>query len=93
MWLHLGVATEAANVGGRLEKSGEGTMLKTLAIVVLAMGMSVGMAQARGHMHMHKPLSPCETERAAAATCACGPGKITCQKGMFCHAFASVCRP
>jgi hypothetical protein len=68
-------------------------MFKTLAVVVLAMGMSVGMAQARGHMHMQKPLSPCETERPAAATCACGPAKMTCQKGMWCHAFMSVCRP
>jgi hypothetical protein len=66
-------------------------MLKTFAVVVLAMGMSVGLAQAKGHMH--KPLSPCETERPAAATCACGPGKMTCQKGMWCHAFAGICRP
>jgi hypothetical protein len=65
-------------------------MLKTLAVVMLTMGMSVGLAQAKGHM---KPLSPCETERAAAATCACGPGKVTCQKGMYCHAFAGICRP
>ena len=85
--------TQAVNHGSRFKQFGEGTMLKTLAVVVLAMGMSVGMAQARGHMHMQKPLSPCETERPAAASCACGPGKMTCQKGMWCHAFMSVCRP
>lgn len=68
-------------------------MFRTFAVVVLAMGMSVGLAHARGHMHMQKPLVQCETDRPAAATCACGPAKVSCAKGMWCHAFASACRP
>jgi hypothetical protein len=69
-------------------------MLRTFAVMLLAIVMSVGLAQARGHRFAPRPpLSQCETERATTATCVCGPAKVLCPKGMFCHAFINVCRP
>jgi hypothetical protein len=69
-------------------------MLRIFAIALLAIVMSVGLAQARGHMHAQKTaLLQCESERPAAATCLCGPGKMMCPKGVWCHAFISTCRP
>lgn len=69
-------------------------MLKTFAIALLATAMSVGLADAKGHKHKAAPkasLAYCQNEQAAAANCACGPAKMTCAKGMWCHAFVSVC--
>jgi hypothetical protein len=65
-------------------------MLRTFAIALLATAMSVGLAEAKGH----KPkasLAPCQTELQVKGACACGPAKITCPAGMYCHAFASAC--
>jgi len=64
-------------------------MLRTFAVGLLAIGMSVGMAQAKGHKP--KALSYCETDQQLKGTCACGPAKMTCPKGMWCHAFTSAC--
>jgi hypothetical protein len=69
-------------------------MLRTFAVALLAIGMSAGLAQAKGHRHMAKPkasLAYCQTDQEAKATCACGPAKMACPKGMWCHAFASTC--
>lgn len=66
-------------------------MLKTFAVALLATAMSVGVAGAKGHMAKPKALSPCQTEQQVKATCACGPAKITCQTGMYCHAFGNAC--
>ncbi len=65
-------------------------MLKTFAIALFAVSLSVGLAQAKGAMHK-KTLAACQTEQQAKDTCACGPAKMTCQKGMWCHAFTSAC--
>jgi hypothetical protein len=66
-------------------------MLKTFAVALLATAMSVGVAGAKGHMAKPKALSPCHTEQQAKDNCACGPAKVACQKGMYCHAFANAC--
>jgi hypothetical protein len=66
-------------------------MLKVFAVALLATAMSVGLAEAKGHMAKPKALSPCQTEQQVKDTCACGPAKIACQKGMYCHAFGNAC--
>jgi hypothetical protein len=67
-------------------------MLKTFAVALLAIGMSVGLAQAKGHKAPPKAsLAPCTTEQQVKATCACGPAKVTCPAGMYCHAFWNAC--
>jgi hypothetical protein len=71
-------------------------MLRIFAVTTLAIAMSVGLADAKGHKHKAAPkasLAYCQTDQQAKADCACGPAKTPCQKGMWCHAFASVCRP
>ena len=68
-------------------------MLRTCTLALFAIVMSVGLAQAKVHMQKPSALSPCEAERQVAATCLCGPGKVVCQKGMFCHPFMGFCRP
>jgi hypothetical protein len=65
-------------------------MLRTFAIALLATAMSVGLAEAKG-MAKPKTLSPCQTEQQAKATCACGPAKVACSAGAYCHAFVSAC--
>jgi hypothetical protein len=66
-------------------------MLRIFALAVLALSMSVGLAEAKGHMAKPKALSPCQTEQQVKATCACGPAKIACPAGAYCHAFANAC--
>jgi len=68
-------------------------MLRTLAVALLATAMSVGLADAKGAKPKPKALPYCQTEQQAKDTCACGPTKTACQKGMWCHAFTSTCRP
>jgi hypothetical protein len=66
------------------------TMLRTFAVALLATSMSVGLAEAKGH----KPkatLAPCQSEQQVKGTCACGPAKIACPAGMYCHAFMNSC--
>ena len=66
-------------------------MLRTFAIALLA-AMSVGLADAKGHKAPPKAsLAPCATELQVKATCACGPAKITCPAGAYCHAFMNAC--
>jgi hypothetical protein len=65
-------------------------MLRTFAIALLATTMSVGLADAKGA----KPkasLAPCATELQVKGTCACGPAKIACPAGAYCHAFMNTC--
>jgi hypothetical protein len=68
-------------------------MLKTFAVALLATAMSVGLAEAKGAKHKAPPkaLPYCEMEQQTKATCACGPGKMVCPKGMWCHTFTSTC--
>jgi hypothetical protein len=68
-------------------------MLRTFAIALLATAMSVGLADAKGHKKAppKASLAPCQTELQVKATCACGPAKIACPAGMYCHAFANSC--
>jgi hypothetical protein len=66
-------------------------MLKTFAVALLATAMSVGLAEAKGPKATPKALSPCQTDQQAKDNCACGPAKIACQKGMWCHAFVNAC--
>jgi len=69
-------------------------MLKTFAIALLATAISVGFAEAKGHKQKTPPkasLAYCQTDLEAKATCACGPAKMLCPKGMWCHAFTSTC--
>jgi hypothetical protein len=66
-------------------------MLRTFAIALLATAMSVGVAEAKVHMAKPKALSPCPTELQVKDTCACGPAKIACPKGAYCHAFMNAC--
>ena len=70
-------------------------MLRTFGIALLVTAMSVGLADAKGAKHKAPPktLAYCQTDQPAAATCACGPAKVTCPKGAWCHAFSSTCRP
>jgi hypothetical protein len=68
-------------------------MLKTYAVALFAIAMSVGLAEAKGHMAKPKTLPYCQNEQQTKDTCACGPAKTVCPKGMWCHAFASTCRP
>ena len=70
-------------------------MLKTFAVALLATAMSVGVADAKGRpMAKQKaPAMSCNAEQPATDTCACGPAKTVCQKGMFCHSWASACSP
>lgn len=64
-------------------------MLKTFAIALVAIAMSVGLAEAKGA----KKVTPtCTPELQATAKCACGPAKMMCKKGQWCHAFWSSCR-
>jgi hypothetical protein len=63
-------------------------MLRIFAVAVLATAMSVGLAEAKGKP---KALSPCQTELQTKATCACGPAKIACPAGAYCHAFMNAC--
>jgi hypothetical protein len=62
-----------------------------LAKVALAIGMSAGLAEAKGHMAKPKALPYCDMEQQTKATCSCGPGKVMCPKGMWCHTFTSTC--
>jgi uncharacterized protein (DUF1499 family) len=67
-------------------------MLRTFAIALLATAMSVGVAHAKGHKAAPKASLPqCQTEQQAKAKCACGPAKVACPAGMWCHAFVSAC--
>jgi hypothetical protein len=66
-------------------------MLRIFSIAVLATAMSVGLAEAKGHMAKPKPLSPCENNQQTKATCACGPAKIACPQGAYCHSFINAC--
>jgi hypothetical protein len=69
-------------------------MLRTFAIALLATTMSVGFAHAKGHKAAPKAsLAPCQTEQQVKATCTCGPAKIACPAGMYCHAFINSCSP
>jgi hypothetical protein len=43
--------------------------------------------------YSNSALRQCETDQKASATCACGPARMTCPKGMWCHAFISFCEP
>jgi hypothetical protein len=38
-------------------------------------------------------LAYCETDQKSNGNCACGPAKMPCGKGMWCHAFSSTCSP
>jgi hypothetical protein len=38
-------------------------------------------------------LAYCQTEQQVKAPCACGPAKIACPPGMYCHAFGNACTP
>jgi hypothetical protein len=67
-------------------------MLRTFAVGLLATAMSIGIAEAKGHMAKQATLSPCQTEQQTKATCACGPAKVMCPQGMYCHAFMNMCR-
>ena len=66
-------------------------MLRVFAVAVLALSMSVGLADAKGHKAPPKALAPCATEQQVKATCACGPAKIACPAGAYCHAFMNAC--
>ena len=66
-------------------------MLRTFAIALLATTMSVGLADAKWHMAKPKALPVCPTELQVKATCACGPAKIACPAGAYCHAFMNAC--
>ena len=73
-------------------------MLRIFAIAPLATAMYIGLAEAKspvislGLAKAHiKALSPCQMEQQAKATCACGPAKIVCPAGMYCHTFANAC--
>jgi hypothetical protein len=66
-------------------------MLKTFAVALLATTMFVGLAEAKGAKATPKPPPPCDMEQQTNATCLCGPGKMLCPKGMFCHTFLSTC--
>ncbi len=70
-------------------------MLKTFALTLLATALSLGVAEARGTRAAAPPkaLPYCEMEQQTKATCLCGPGKMLCPQGMFCHTFASRCTP
>jgi hypothetical protein len=65
-------------------------MLRIFAIALFATVMSVGLADAKGHKP--KALSYCQNAQQTKDTCACGPAKMVCPKGMWCHSFASTCR-
>jgi hypothetical protein len=65
-------------------------MLRIFAVTVLATVMSVGLAEAKGP----KPkasLASCQSELQVKGTCACGPAKVACPAGMYCHAFWNSC--
>jgi hypothetical protein len=66
-------------------------MLKTCAVALLVTVTSVGLAEAKGTKAPPKAPPPCEMEQQTKATCLCGPGKMMCPKGMFCHTFTSTC--
>jgi len=38
-------------------------------------------------------LAYCQTEQQVKTACACGPAKIACPPGMYCHAFGNACTP
>ncbi len=38
-------------------------------------------------------LTYCQTDQQSNANCACGPARMPCAKGMWCHAFSSMCSP
>ncbi len=64
-------------------------MLRTIAVALLVTGMSFGIAEAKGAKA--KPVTYCQTEQMASANCACGPAKMMCKKGQWCHAFSGTC--
>jgi hypothetical protein len=66
-------------------------MLRIFAVTLLATSMSMSWAEAKGHKAAPKALPPCQTELQVKATCACGPAKVACPTGMYCHAFANAC--
>jgi hypothetical protein len=67
-------------------------MLRTFAMALLATTLSVGLADAKGRKAPPKAaLAPCATEQQVKATCACGPAKIACPAGAYCHAFMNAC--
>lgn len=39
------------------------------------------------------PLEYCQTDQQTKANCACGPAKMPCAQGMWCHAFSNTCSP
>lgn len=73
------------------------TMLRISAIALVATAMSIGLAEGKSATGLvlakahARALSPCQTEQQAKATCACGPAKIACPAGMYCHAFENAC--
>jgi len=67
-------------------------MLRIVVLDLLAIAMSIGFAEAKGHMAKQASLPYCQTEQQTKAPCGCGPGKMLCPKGMWCHAFTSTCR-
>src|SRR5262249_62350824 len=76
---------------------GEQTMLRISVIALVATAMSIGLAEGKSATGLAlakahaRALSPCQTEQQAKATCACGPAKIACPAGMYCHAFENAC--
>jgi hypothetical protein len=66
-------------------------MLRIFATALLATAMSVGLADAKGHKAPPKAPPYCQNEQQTKDTCACGPAKMVCPKGMWCHSFASAC--
>ena len=69
-------------------------MLKTCAVTMLAIAMSAGLADAKGRQHKAAPkvsLAYCENNRQTTANCACGPAKMACRKGAYCHSFMNAC--
>jgi hypothetical protein len=67
-------------------------MLRIFAIALLATATSVGLADAKGRKAPPKAsLAPCATEQQVKTACACGPAKIACPAGMYCHAFINSC--
>src|SRR5262245_24850635 len=71
----------------------EETMLRTFVIALLATAMSVSLADAKGHKPKAPPkaLPYCQNAQQTKDTCACGPAKVVCPKGMWCHSFISTC--
>jgi hypothetical protein len=68
-------------------------MLRTFAVALLATAMSVALADAKGRKAPppKASLAPCATEQQVKTICACGPAKIACPAGAYCHAFINAC--